>query len=77
VQSRGVGSLPYPAGHTAFDAAQDMVFFLGCKGTLLAHGQIPIHQYTQVFFGRVALSPFIPQLVLVIQVYLWFGVKII
>jgi len=30
--------------------------------------QLAIHQYPQVFFSRVALSPFIPQLVLVIGV---------
>ena len=35
-----------------------MVGFLGCEGTLLAHFQLPIHQYPQVFFGNAALSPF-------------------
>ena len=28
----GQDHLPYPAGHTAFVAAQDMVGFLGCEG---------------------------------------------
>jgi len=45
------------------DAAQDMVGFQGCEGTLLAHVQLPIHQYLQVFFGRAALNPVISQLI--------------
>jgi len=39
-----------------------MVGFLGCESTLLAHGQLAIHQYTQVLFGRTVLHPYIPQL---------------
>jgi len=35
---------------------------------LLAHIQLPIHQYPQVFFGRGALNPFIPHLGLVMGV---------
>lgn len=31
--------LSRPAGHTAFDAGQDVVGLLGCKCTLLAHVQ--------------------------------------
>ena len=45
-----------------------MVGFLGCKGTLLAHVQLAIHQYHQVFFSRAALNPFILQFVLVMVV---------
>jgi len=37
--------LPWPTGHTSFDAAQHTVGFLGYKGTLLAHVQFPIPQY--------------------------------
>ena len=45
-----------------------MVGFLGCKGKLLAHVQFAIHQYSQVFFSRAVLSPFILQLVFVVGV---------
>ena len=62
----GKGHLLEPAGHVSFDAVQDTIIFLGCKGTLLAHVQLPIHHYRQVFFGKAALNPFIPQLVLVL-----------
>jgi len=31
--------LPHPAGHTAFDAAQDATGLLGCELTLPAHMQ--------------------------------------
>ena len=44
-----------------------MVGFLGCEGTLLAHVQLPIHQYPQC---RAVLNPFIPQLVLAVRVAL-------
>jgi len=33
----GQNHLPRPAGHTAFDAAQDTIHVLGCKRTLLAY----------------------------------------
>ena len=45
----GQDYLPHPAGHSSSDAAQNMVGFLGCEGTLLAHIQLAIHQYSQVF----------------------------
>ena len=32
--------LPQPAGHASFDAAQDMVGFLGCRHTLLGHVEL-------------------------------------
>ena len=57
----GQDHLPHSAGHTSFDAAQDLIDFLGCKGTLLGHVQFVIHQYPQIFFGRAALNPFVPQ----------------
>ena len=45
-------------------------WLLGCKGTLLAHAQLSIHQYPQVILGRVILNPFIfiPYLVMVVRV---------
>jgi len=57
----GQDCLPRPA----FDAVQDTVGFLGCKGTLLAHVQHPFHQYPKVLYGRAVLNPFIPQLGLI------------
>ena len=57
-RAEGQDHLSQPVGHTAFDAAQDMVGFLGCEGTLLAHVQLPIHQHQQVLFGRAVLNPF-------------------
>ena len=60
--------LPHPAYHTTFDAAQYMVGFLGCEGTLLAHVQLAIHQYSQVFFSRAVLYRVLPQLVLIVEV---------
>ncbi|KAK4824005.1 hypothetical protein QYF61_009219 [Mycteria americana] len=62
-QSRveGQNPLPQPAGHAAFDAAQDTVGLVGCERTLLAHVQLFIHQYPQVLLHRAALNPFIPQ----------------
>ena len=42
-----------------------MVGFLGCEGTLLAHVQLAIHQYSQVIFSRAVIHPFILQLALV------------
>ena len=62
--------LPQPTNHGFFDAALDTVGFLGCEDTLQAHVQLFIHQYPQVSFGRSALNPFIPQLVLVVRVAL-------
>ena len=37
-----------------FLSIQDMAGFLGCEGTLLAHGQLVTYQYTQVFYGRAS-----------------------
>jgi len=45
-----------------------MVAFRDCKGTLLAHVQLPIHQYPQVLFVRAVLYPYIPKLVLIVWV---------
>jgi len=53
-----------PAGHISFDAAQYIIDFLGCKGTLLAHVHLTIYLNLQLF-SRAVLYPFIPQIVLV------------
>jgi len=62
--AEGQNHLLRPAGHTAFDAAQDTVGLLCCERTLSAHVQLFIHQ---VLLGRTALSPFIPQPVLILE----------
>ena len=36
----GENHLPRPGGHTSFDAAQDVIGFLGCERTLLARSVI-------------------------------------
>jgi len=41
---------------------------MGCEGTLLIHIQLIIHQYPQVLFGRAVLYPYIPLLVLLMEV---------
>jgi len=47
-----------------------MVGLLGCECTLVAHVQLFMHQYPQVFLGRAALNPFIPQPILIPEVAL-------
>jgi len=66
-RAEGQDHLPHPAGHNSFDAVQDMVGFLSCKGTLLDHVQLPIHHYPQVLFGRAVLL-FILQILLIVGV---------
>ena len=68
--AEGQNHLPEPTGHASLDAAQDTVGLLGCERTLVAHVQLFIHQYPQVFVGRAALNPFIPQPVLIAEVAL-------
>jgi len=58
--AKGQNHLPQPAGHAAFDAAQDTVGLLGCKRTSVAYLQLFIHQYPQVLLSRAALNPFTP-----------------
>ena len=48
---------------------QDTVGFLGCKGTLLSHVQLAVHQYSQVIFCRAMFNPYILQLVLVAEFF--------
>ncbi|KAK4825361.1 hypothetical protein QYF61_026880 [Mycteria americana] len=69
-QSRveGQNHLPRPAGHAAFDAAQDRVGLLGCEHTLLGHVQLFIYQYSQILLCRAALNHIIPQPVLILGI---------
>ena len=59
---------PCPADYTSLDAAQDTVVFLDCVGALLIHVQLAFHQCPLVLFGRAVLYPYIPQLVLIVEV---------
>ena len=59
--------LPCPAGHHSFDAAQDTIVLLGCKGMFLAQAQLTIHQNPQVLFGRAVFCPYTLQLVLIVR----------
>ena len=52
--------LPQPAGHSAFDAAQDTVGFWGCKWTFLTHVELLFNQHPQVLFVRATLNLFFP-----------------
>ncbi|KAK4829697.1 hypothetical protein QYF61_006072 [Mycteria americana] len=61
----GQNHLPQPAGHASLDAAQDTVGLLGCECSLVAHGQLFIHQYPHILLCTAALNPFIPQPVLI------------
>jgi len=61
--------LDLSAGHCSFDAAQGMVGFLCSEGTLLAHIQLAIHLYPQIFLGRAVLNPFVLQFVLIWHKY--------
>ena len=62
-RAEGHSHLHRPSGHASFDAAQDMVGFLGCKHTLPAHAHLPTHQYPHVLFGRALLYLYILQLI--------------
>jgi len=42
--------LPRPAGHTSFNATQDMVGSPDCEGTYLSHVQLAIHHYPRSFY---------------------------
>ncbi|KAK4826384.1 hypothetical protein QYF61_008055 [Mycteria americana] len=52
---------PSPAGHTVSDTSQDAIGFLGHLGTLLAHIQSAIDQYSQVLFRWAAFQPLFPK----------------
>ena len=57
----GKNQLPRPAGHASFDAAQDMIGFLGCECTLPGHVELLANQHPQVLLLRAALNPLIAQ----------------
>lgn len=54
--------LPYPAGNSLPDAAQDNICLPCCQGTLLAHAQLHVHQN---HFWKAVFQLFGPQLLLV------------
>lgn len=54
--------LPWPAGNSLSDAAQDNICLPSCKGTLLAHAQLDVHQN---HFWKAVFQLFGPQLPLV------------
>jgi len=67
-RAEGQNPLSQPADHAAGDAAQVMVSLPGCECTLLAHVQLFIHQYPQVFIFRAALNLFSAQPVFVLGI---------
>lgn len=44
--------LPQPAGRASPDAAQDVICFLSCKGTLLTDVQLPMPYHPQVLYWQ-------------------------
>ncbi|KAJ7412684.1 hypothetical protein BTVI_45504 [Pitangus sulphuratus] len=62
----GQNPLPGPAVHAAFDSAQDMLGFLGCKCTLLGYVELLIHQQTQDLLLNITLITFSALAVLVL-----------
>ena len=52
---------PSPAHHTVPDTSQDAIGLLGHLGTLLAHVQLTVHQYTKVPFHQTAFQPLLPK----------------
>ncbi|CAM9632888.1 unnamed protein product, partial [Bubo scandiacus] len=63
----GQNILPRPAGHDSFDAAQDMIDFLGCECTLLGHDQFFSQKYPQFLHCRAVFNTLIPQSVLILR----------
>ena len=64
----GQGHLPHPTDHVSLDAVLGTVGFLGCKGTLMAHVQLPTHQCPQVFLRGATLNSFTLQAVFVLEI---------
>ena len=58
-RAEGDHHLPIPI--RAGDAAQDAVGLLGCKYTMLAHGQLFFHEELQVLLHRAALNEIFSQ----------------
>jgi len=61
----GEKNLPRPAGHTLLNAPQETIGLLGNQGTLLAHGQLVIHQDTHFHLHRAAFHQVSPEPILV------------
>jgi len=64
-RAEGEDHLPWPAGHTLFNAPQDTIGLLVHKVTLLDHGQPVVHQHTPVLFCRAPFQNAIPLPVLI------------
>jgi len=60
--------LPQPAGHAAFDAAQDTVSLLGYECML--PDELLLNQHSQVLLFKGALNPFSTQSVFVLGITL-------
>jgi len=52
----GDNHLPCPAGHLSLDAAHDTLGPPGCKHTMLAHGQLFVHQDPQVLLCKTPVD---------------------
>ena len=59
--STGQDDFPSAAHHTIPDTCQDAIGLLGHLGTLLAHIQLTIQQYTKVPFRQTAFQPLLPK----------------
>ena len=59
--STGQDDFPSPAHHTIPDPSQDAIGLLGHLGTLLAHIQLTVHQYTKVPFPQAAFQSLLPK----------------
>ncbi|GAB0178988.1 transmembrane protein 255B [Grus japonensis] len=53
-RAEGEDNLPRPAGHALLNAAQDTIGLPGHEGTLLAHGELVVHQDSQVLLHSAA-----------------------
>ncbi|KAK4825916.1 hypothetical protein QYF61_003411 [Mycteria americana] len=58
---QGDNHFPSPAGHKISDTSQDAIGLLGHLGTLLAHIQPAVDQYSQVLFCQAAFQPLFPK----------------
>lgn len=65
MRKEGPNHFPQPAGHASFDAAQDVLGFLGCKGTWPAHVELFINQQVVL---RAFFDPFSAQSVFILGI---------
>ena len=68
--AEGQNRFPRPVGHTAFDAAQDIVVILDCKCTLLRYVQLLVNQHPHILLLRAALKLFSVQPVFALELTL-------